>query len=91
MTEHADIDRDWYQNAIGERWRGGEALIPQDWINGSSDPVAIATGDEWHPAKKHTRKCVAAFRSDMKYFGSSCFHRASTWGANANAAPEGGA
>lgn len=44
VTEHADIDRDWYQNAIVERWRGGDALIPQDWINSSSDPEAPATG-----------------------------------------------
>jgi|GEM_PF-4631137 len=30
-------------------------------------------------------------RSDMKDFGASCFHSASTGGGNANAAPEGGA
>src|SRR5690606_496874 len=30
-------------------------------------------------------------RSDMKDFGPSCFHRASTGGSNANATPEGGA
>ena len=31
-----------------------------------------------------------ALRSDMKDFGPSCFHSASTGGTNANAAPEGG-
>jgi len=31
------------------------------------------------------------FRSDMKDFGPSCFHSASTGVGNANAAPEGGA
>jgi len=32
ITEHADISEDWYQEAVVERWRNGEALIPSDWI-----------------------------------------------------------
>lgn len=31
VTEHADINEDWYQNAVVERWRGGLKLIPEDW------------------------------------------------------------
>jgi len=31
LTEHADIDTDWYQHAIVERWRGGIKLVPDDW------------------------------------------------------------
>lgn len=31
MTEHADVNDDWYQNSISERWRGGLALVPADW------------------------------------------------------------
>jgi len=31
MTEHADINEDWYQNSVVERWRGGLALVPEDW------------------------------------------------------------
>ena len=31
ITEHADIDEKWYQNAISERWRGGLKLVPTDW------------------------------------------------------------
>ncbi len=31
ITEHADINEDWYQNAVIERWRGGLKLIPDDW------------------------------------------------------------
>lgn len=30
ITEHADINEDWYQAAVVERWRG-TALIPNDW------------------------------------------------------------
>lgn len=30
ITEHADINEAWYQNAVVERWRG-TALIPNDW------------------------------------------------------------
>lgn len=32
ITEHADISEDWYQEAIVERWRDGNALIPAGWI-----------------------------------------------------------
>jgi hypothetical protein len=31
ITEHADIDQDWYQAAVIERWRGGLKLVPEDW------------------------------------------------------------
>ncbi|MCF1183136.1 DUF3732 domain-containing protein [Marichromatium gracile] len=31
MTEHADLDDDWYQDCVVERWRGGLALVPVDW------------------------------------------------------------
>ena len=31
ITEHADIDEDWYQEAVVERWRQGLKLVPDDW------------------------------------------------------------
>lgn len=31
ITEHADINEPWYQEAISERWRGGLKLVPEDW------------------------------------------------------------
>jgi hypothetical protein len=31
MTEHADLNEDWYQAAVSERWRGGLKLVPEDW------------------------------------------------------------
>jgi hypothetical protein len=31
ITEHADINEDWYQAAVAERWRGGLKLVPEDW------------------------------------------------------------
>ena len=37
VTEHADIEQEWYQDAVIEKWRGGNALIPLEWISGSSD------------------------------------------------------
>jgi Protein of unknown function (DUF3732) len=33
ITEHADVQEDWYQEAIVERWRHGKALIPTEWIS----------------------------------------------------------
>jgi hypothetical protein len=31
ITEHADINEDWYQSAVIERWRGGLKLVPEEW------------------------------------------------------------
>lgn len=31
LTEHADLDEDWYQEAVVQRWRYGEKLIPERW------------------------------------------------------------
>ncbi len=31
ITEHADINEIWFQNAVIERWRGGTKLIPDNW------------------------------------------------------------
>ncbi|MEI7909080.1 MAG: DUF3732 domain-containing protein [Verrucomicrobiota bacterium] len=31
ITEHADINEGWYQDAVRERWRGGLKLVPEDW------------------------------------------------------------
>lgn len=31
ITEHADINEDWYQEAVVERWRGGLKLVPDEW------------------------------------------------------------
>ncbi len=39
VIEHADFDVDWYQEAVRQRWRDGDALIPQSWIDPASDEV----------------------------------------------------
>jgi hypothetical protein len=31
LTEHADINEDWFQAAVNERWRQGKKLVPDDW------------------------------------------------------------
>jgi hypothetical protein len=31
ITEHADINESWFQEAIVEKWRGGLALVPESW------------------------------------------------------------
>ena len=31
VTEHADLNEDWYQEAVVERWRKGAKLVPDDW------------------------------------------------------------
>jgi hypothetical protein len=36
ITEHADLSEDWYQEAVVERWRNGNALIPIEWTSNGS-------------------------------------------------------
>lgn len=31
ITEHADINEPWFQEAVTERWRQGKKLVPDDW------------------------------------------------------------
>ena len=37
ITEHADIDENWFQAAVAERWRGGLKLVPEDWPRAGGD------------------------------------------------------
>jgi hypothetical protein len=32
VTDHADLDDSRFQSSIVERWRGGQALVPLEWI-----------------------------------------------------------
>ncbi|QDU62706.1 hypothetical protein Pan216_35750 [Planctomycetes bacterium Pan216] len=31
ITDHADLQDDWFQETVVERWRGGNKLIPESW------------------------------------------------------------
>lgn len=31
VTDHADIAEDWFQESVVEHWRGGNALVPDNW------------------------------------------------------------
>ncbi|MDQ3766912.1 MAG: DUF3732 domain-containing protein, partial [Actinomycetota bacterium] len=31
VTDHADLPERWFRDAVVERWRGGDALVPNDW------------------------------------------------------------
>ena len=31
ITEHADLNEPWYQDAVVEKWRGDTKLVPEDW------------------------------------------------------------
>ena len=43
ITDHADLDEPWFQEAVVARWRGGEKLVPESWIE--STPGETPTGD----------------------------------------------
>jgi Protein of unknown function (DUF3732) len=40
IAEHADLDEQWFQESIAERWRQGEALIPKEWLDEHADGTA---------------------------------------------------
>ena len=31
ITEHADLNENWYQDAVVEKWRSGTKLVPENW------------------------------------------------------------
>jgi hypothetical protein len=31
ITDHADLNEDWFQAAVKERWRAGVRLVPSSW------------------------------------------------------------
>lgn len=33
VCDHANLDEDWFQQAIVENWRQGEQLVPAEWID----------------------------------------------------------
>lgn len=37
--DHADFEDDWFANSVVQRWRGGEALIPSEWLEEPADGV----------------------------------------------------
>jgi hypothetical protein len=44
ITEHADLDEDWYQAAVRYNWWHGEKLIPPDWLqDGEGDALTPTT------------------------------------------------
>jgi hypothetical protein len=36
VCDHANLPEDWFQDSVEHNWRGGEKLIPQEWINGAT-------------------------------------------------------
>jgi hypothetical protein len=32
VPDHANLPDDWFQQAVVENWRDGEALVPEDWL-----------------------------------------------------------
>ena len=37
--DHADFEDDWFSNSVAQRWRGGQALIPSEWLEEPTDEV----------------------------------------------------
>ena len=33
VMDHADLKREWFEDAVVERWRRGIKLVPQSWFN----------------------------------------------------------
>jgi hypothetical protein len=43
--DHADLSDPWFQGSVIERWREGEALIPQDWLTEDAGGDAPGLGE----------------------------------------------
>jgi hypothetical protein len=35
VVDHADEADSWFQDAVIQRWRGGEKLVPDNWPEGA--------------------------------------------------------
>lgn len=35
VMDHADLNRDWFEDGVVERWRRGLKLVPEEWIRSS--------------------------------------------------------
>lgn len=47
VLDHADFSDEWFQDAVIQRWRGGNALVPAHWIEGDSqDAEELSVDDE---------------------------------------------
>ena len=34
ITDHANLNLDWFQRVVAENWRHGDALVPSSWLDG---------------------------------------------------------
>jgi len=56
VLDHADFGEDWFQGAVRERWRDGDALIPTAWIA----PSDVQSGQEGGPGAEPNGETDAA-------------------------------
>ncbi|MHB1810187.1 MAG: DUF3732 domain-containing protein [Solirubrobacteraceae bacterium] len=35
--DHADFEDNWFSGSVVQRWRGGQALVPADWLVAPAD------------------------------------------------------
>jgi hypothetical protein len=44
VTEHADLNEDWYRDAVVARWRDGGKLVPAGWTAGEDESASDQEG-----------------------------------------------
>ncbi|SEL99337.1 Protein of unknown function [Rhodococcus maanshanensis] len=47
VLDHAEFEDDWFQDAVVERWRGKDALIPPSWVEKFGDEETSDDVIEW--------------------------------------------
>ncbi|NKR53762.1 DUF3732 domain-containing protein [Rhodococcus hoagii] len=47
VVDHAEFEEDWFQDAVVERWRGDNALIPRSWVEAFGDDESGDEEGEW--------------------------------------------
>jgi hypothetical protein len=45
ITDHANINQQWFQESVVERWREGSKLIPSEWDTSHASPDESMTDE----------------------------------------------
>ena len=49
ITDHADLNEDWFQEAVIEKWRDRVKLVPESWCSHDSEPPPAHETDQETP------------------------------------------
>jgi hypothetical protein len=54
VTDHADLEEPWFQEAVVQRWRGDNKLVPPSWYSSEGSAVVTESHTESPPSREVT-------------------------------------